>query len=144
MLNLFRRWTRVCPMNVRRSALGAAVMDGKIYVVGGYDGNSSLNSVECFDPDTNQWKFVASMSTMRSATGVTALNGKLYAAGGHDGMSIFSSVEAYDSANKQWRFQAPMIVRRCRLALSIEQPHLRLWRLRRGGLPQLRRGIRPV
>lgn len=63
-------------MNIRRSAVGAAVLGNKIYVVGGYDGNSSLNSVECYDPEMNQWKFVASMSTLRSAAGVTALNGK--------------------------------------------------------------------
>ena len=62
-------------MNIRRSAVGAAVLANRIYVVGGYDGNSSLNSVECYDPEMNQWKFVASMSTLRSAAGVTSLNG---------------------------------------------------------------------
>ena len=68
-------WKKVCPMNIRRSAVGAAVLANRIYVVGGYDGNSSLNSVECYDPEMNQWKFVASMSTLRSAAGVTSLNG---------------------------------------------------------------------
>lgn len=63
-------------MNIRRSAVGAAVLGNKIYVIGGYDGNSSLNSVECYDPEMNQWKFVASMSTLRSAAGVTTLNGE--------------------------------------------------------------------
>lgn len=71
----FNSWKKVCPMNIRRSAVGAAVLTNRIYVVGGYDGNSSLNSVECYDPEMNQWKFVASMSTLRSAAGVTSLNG---------------------------------------------------------------------
>ena len=61
-------------MNIRRSAVGAAVLGNKIYVIGGYDGNSSLNSVECYDAEMNQWKFVASMSTLRSAAGVASLN----------------------------------------------------------------------
>ena len=37
------------------SALGAAALDGKLYICGGYDGVSSLSSVECYDPDTNKY-----------------------------------------------------------------------------------------
>ena len=70
-------------MNIRRSAVGAAVLANRIYVVGGYDGNSSLNSVECYDPEMNQWKFVASMSTLRSAAGVTSLNGISFSFSNH-------------------------------------------------------------
>ena len=41
--------TDCCPV-VIDSALGAAALDGKLYVCGGYDGVSSLSSVECYDP----------------------------------------------------------------------------------------------
>lgn len=33
-------------MSTRRSALSIAVLDKYVYVIGGYDGNTSLNSVE--------------------------------------------------------------------------------------------------
>lgn len=36
------------------SAMGTVVLDGQIYVCGGYDGNSSLNSVESYSPETNK------------------------------------------------------------------------------------------
>lgn len=36
------------------SAMGTVVMDGHIYVCGGYDGKSSLNSVECYSPETDR------------------------------------------------------------------------------------------
>ena len=39
---------------VRCSAMGTVVLDGQIYVCGGYDGNSSLNSVESYSPETNK------------------------------------------------------------------------------------------
>lgn len=34
------------PMSTRRSALSVAVLDKDVYVMGGYDGNTSLSSVE--------------------------------------------------------------------------------------------------
>lgn len=76
------------------SALGAAALDGKLYVCGGYDGVTSLRSVECYDASTNQWKPVADMTRQRSAAGVTLFDGQLYSLGGHDGLNIFDSVSA--------------------------------------------------
>lgn len=36
------------------SAMGTVVLDGQIYVCGGYDGNSSLSSVETYSPETDK------------------------------------------------------------------------------------------
>ena len=35
------------------SALGAAALNRRLYVLGGYDGVTSLRSVEVYDPETN-------------------------------------------------------------------------------------------
>lgn len=59
---------------------------------GGYDGVSSLNSVETYDPSADQWTMISSMEKHRSASGVVVLNNQIYAIGGHDGLSIFDSV----------------------------------------------------
>ena len=61
---------------------------------GGYDGISSLNTVECYDPLTGKWSMVSSMNKHRSAAGVVALDGCIYVLGGHDGLSIFDSVSS--------------------------------------------------
>lgn len=36
------------------SAMGTVVIDGRIFVCGGYDGKSSLNSVECYSPEADR------------------------------------------------------------------------------------------
>ena len=41
-------WEYIAPMSNRRYGAGAAVLDGKIYVAGGYNGNF-LNTVEMFE-----------------------------------------------------------------------------------------------
>lgn len=39
-------WSSCSPMATRRSAMGVAVLGEQVYVIGGYDGIHSLNSVE--------------------------------------------------------------------------------------------------
>ncbi len=40
---------------------------GKVYAVGGHDGNEHLGNMEMFDPHTNKWMMKASMNTKRCA-----------------------------------------------------------------------------
>lgn len=40
-------------------------LTGKVYAVGGHDGNEHLGSMEMFDPFTNKWMMKASMNTKR-------------------------------------------------------------------------------
>lgn len=52
-----------------------------IYVIGGYDGQNQLKTVERYNTESNTWEFVAPMEEPRSALSVTALDGKIYAMG---------------------------------------------------------------
>lgn len=88
------------------------------FVCGGYDGITSLSTVECYCPTTDTWKKVAPMMRYRSAGGVAALRGYVYALGGHDGLSIFDSVERYDPVTDIWTKVKPMLSRRCRLGVA--------------------------
>lgn len=58
------------------SALGACSLGDIIYVCGGYDGVTSLNSVERYHPNTNAWCSVTPMNKSRSAGAVIACQGK--------------------------------------------------------------------
>lgn len=49
----------------RRSSAGVAVLEGMLYVAGGNDGTSCLNSVERYNPKTNTWESVAPMNIRR-------------------------------------------------------------------------------
>ena len=52
-----------------------AVLDGRLYAVGGHNGTERLNSVERYDPATDTWEAVAPMGTVRNALGVVVLDG---------------------------------------------------------------------
>ena len=48
-------------MVTARNTHGVAMLDGKLYAVGGYDDVGWLSSVDRYDPATNAWEAVAPM-----------------------------------------------------------------------------------
>ena len=117
-------WEAVAPIAVSRAAVGVAVLDGKLYAVGGLDEDDvPLSSVERYDPALDVWEAVASMAAARSRHAVTVLDGKLYAVGGYndDGVTLvtLSSVERYDRALEVWEAVAPMGTARASPGVSL-------------------------
>lgn len=97
-----RTWSYVAPMQNQRGSAGVAVLNGKLYAVGGRDGTSCLRTVESYDPHTNKWSVCTPMSRRRGGVGVAVANGFLYVFGGQDApsnnpaASRFDCVERYD------------------------------------------------
>lgn len=48
-------WTTVAPLSVPRDAVGVCSLGDRLYAVGGYDGQTYLNTVESYDAQTNEW-----------------------------------------------------------------------------------------
>jgi len=71
-------------------------VSGKIYVVGGNDGISALNSIEIYDPDTHTWSLGPVLRLPRANCGVAVLNDILYVVGGFNGKKFLNSIEALD------------------------------------------------
>ncbi|GMR33082.1 hypothetical protein PMAYCL1PPCAC_03277, partial [Pristionchus mayeri] len=100
-------WTAIAPMKSGRYGMGAAVLNGMIYVVGGYvaGGNydPSFSNVEVYDPDTQGWTLIAPMKTRRYGMGVAVLNGQIYVVGGAEyAGEYFDIVERYDPRTNTW------------------------------------------
>jgi|CXWL01.1.fsa_nt_gi hypothetical protein len=77
-------------MSIGRSGHAAAVINGKIYVMGGsLDGspNTPLSSVEEYDPVSDTWRTVTAMPTARLSHAAAVANNKIYAVGGNNGVS---------------------------------------------------------
>ena len=77
---------------------GVVQINGKIYALGGHNGLSIFESVECLDTSTGKWAEVTPMLTKRCRLGVATLRGRIYACGGYDGSSFLKSVEVFDPA----------------------------------------------
>ncbi|VDO17919.1 unnamed protein product [Brugia timori] len=80
-------------MTQRRSDAAACAMGGKMYVAGGYTGETVLQTVEMYTPETDIWTEVAHMSSPRSGLACAASTDFILIAGGYDGTNRLSSAE---------------------------------------------------
>ncbi|OFW05420.1 MAG: hypothetical protein A3I61_14465 [Acidobacteria bacterium RIFCSPLOWO2_02_FULL_68_18] len=82
---------------------GVAVIDDKIYVVGGMSSTGApLADVQAYNPATDGWSSVMSLSTPRRAPAVAAIDGLLYAFGGSNAFGIVDVGEMYDPGLDTW------------------------------------------
>ncbi len=56
------KWIQIEYLNTGRWRHKMAVVGGKVYVLGGFDGTQRLNSVEAYDPFHNCWTEVSSLN----------------------------------------------------------------------------------
>ena len=96
-------------MQVARYGFGVAVVNGKIYAIGGASSNGFLATNEVYDPATNTWVSKKPMPTPRSAFGIAVYQNKIYCIGGYiDGFSATGVNEVYNPATDTWETKASM------------------------------------
>jgi N-acetylneuraminic acid mutarotase len=92
-------WSQIASMPIGEADHSSAVVDGKIYVIGG-------NTVQIYDPLTDTWTRGADRpSTPRWWAPVSVVDGKIYSIGGAKGpptWQVVPTVEEYDPATDTW------------------------------------------
>lgn len=74
-------WSSAAPLPVGRSEFAATVLDGKIYVAGGFGAESSFDH---YDPETDRWESLPDLPEARNHLSLAAFDGGIYIAGGHN------------------------------------------------------------
>ena len=95
----------------------AAVVDGKIYVIGGSQNYQ-------YDPATDNWTVKAPMPTPREYFGIAVYQNRIFTIGGYswnDGNPIyaFSTNEVYDPSNNSWQTKSPLPTARQYIQASV-------------------------
>ena len=113
-------WTQKADMPTGRTIAGSAVVDGKIYIIGGAPvpyGQTAV--VEEYDPATDTWTRRADMPTERQGVVAAAVDGIIYAIGGWKGSINNRNVEAYDPITDTWVKKADMPNSRTGTAVAV-------------------------
>jgi N-acetylneuraminic acid mutarotase len=92
-------------MPTDRKGMSAAVLDNKIWVIGGKQmWQNALNVVEVYDPSTDSWNTqISNISHARENATAEEWNGKIYLFGGRNNHNLISEVEVYDPGIGSWQ-----------------------------------------
>ena len=134
-------WEEIAPLPHPLCAYALAVLDGKVYLFGGWglprsdgqtvrdlrrtksQGSNYQALTYRYDPQVNAWEELAPPKTARAFGAAAALGNRLYYIGGYDGREELATCEIYDPTDDQWGTCARLL-------------------LPRGGLGVARRGMR--
>ncbi len=124
-------WRTAAPAPTKRTEVAVTALNGKIYVVGGFEEPSFGNflnfaitpSLQEYDPSTDRWRTRASMPVGLHHVGIGVSGGKLYVIGGYkqSGITVWqpvATVYAYDPTNDTWIERTPMPTPRGALSVT--------------------------
>ncbi|MBT0158627.1 hypothetical protein G4O51_01430 [Candidatus Bathyarchaeota archaeon A05DMB-2] len=140
-------WVSKASMNVARAYLGVAVVNGKIYAIGGDEGSEIgncmtgtsmtylvVNATEEYDPVLDTWVSKVPMPTARALFGTAVFQGRVYCIGGYNGAAVFygpeswnwkteyydvGANEVYDPVTDTWQTMASLPTPRFSVATNI-------------------------
>ncbi len=116
------QWSAKPDLPVGLHHAGAAVVDGALYIVGGFTESDDTiwqpsDRVFRFNVGRETWEERASLPTARGGLGVTTLRGKIFAVSGYNGRNNPAAVEVYDPGLDQWATAASLPTPRDHLAV---------------------------
>ena len=85
----------------------------KIFVLGGYDGKTRLNSVEYYSWPDNSWTLESALNEKRSVHSAFVHDRGIYVSGGRTGVKCTDSIESLnvDDENLEWKPQFKMPIK---------------------------------
>src|SRR5439155_9945841 len=87
---------------------GFGVINGKLYIAGGFDRNEqNLNTLYAYDITANNWTRLADLPQAVGAPGSVVASGKLWVFGGGDPTRT-SATQIYDPASNTWSSGPPL------------------------------------
>ncbi|KAG9445436.1 hypothetical protein H6P81_016776 [Aristolochia fimbriata] len=97
-------------LNVTRDKLDPPqhLNSSQIFLIGGYNGNSWLSTLDTYSPSEDLLVSLRPMSNIRSYASASALNGDIYIFGGGDGSLWYDTVERYNPMEDSWTACPPL------------------------------------
>ena len=124
-----QNWERITQLPTKRMAFSTAVVDDKIYIIGGSlvknkNGPYGIPTVEAYDTQTNTWQKVADMPTPREAPKAAVVDGIIYVFGGFSQKKGAKTeypvrVEAYNPATDRWTRKKDMPISRLYFGIGV-------------------------
>jgi len=115
------RWITLAPLPAPRSGYALATVEGKIYLFGGWDGQSYRADVWQYNPDNDTWTERTPLTKPRAFAGVATVEERIYIIGGEDESGPLTLNEIYTASgdiqqSDPWSTRSPLPEARRHLA----------------------------
>uniref|UniRef100_A0A8C6U2F0 Kelch-like family member 6 n=1 Tax=Neogobius melanostomus TaxID=47308 RepID=A0A8C6U2F0_9GOBI len=105
------KWIQIESLTAARWRHKMAVHQGKVYVIGGFDGHQRLSSVEAYDPFHNRWTQVSNLAEGVSSFAAASFDRWIYViGGGPNGKLATDKVQCWQPGTDSWETRAPIPV----------------------------------
>ncbi len=101
-------WTSKAPMPAAMSGAASGVVNGILYVAGGWGSSGPSATLLAYNPSTDTWTTKAPMPSVRYGAAAGVINGILYVAGGTTGSGTIANAYAYNPLTDSWTIKAAM------------------------------------
>ncbi len=120
-------WTTKAPLPTAVTTFASAVVDGKIYVIGGQEYDEPLSDcylTQIYNAQTDSWSNGATTPNIASGAAAAATTGvyapkRIYVLGGGTGLSHSYLNRIYDPEVDKWSYGAPMLMRTAGLGVAV-------------------------
>ena len=114
-------WASLTPMPEARWAVGAAAVDGTVYVVGGAAqvGGPAATKIFAYDPPSDEWRSSGALIHPVREPGAAALDGRIYVIGGFDPEGSVPYLQVLDPATGQIEAGPPLPTPRGNVAVAV-------------------------
>ncbi len=113
------RWRTRAQMSEPRGRFAQALVDNKIYVIGGLTEVGWSDLVEVYDPQRDRWEQRAAKPTAAANIGAAVVGGRIYVPGGLDAQNqVRDLLEIYDPIADAWNTGAHLPIPLCAYAIA--------------------------
>lgn len=102
-------WRTVASLPVPLSSGLVLSQNGRLYLFGGWDGETYLDTAYEYDPTLDNWQELPPLDRPRAWAAGGVIGNLLYVVGGYDGASELNTCIAYDDTSQLWQECSPML-----------------------------------
>ncbi len=109
--SILSRWAEETSLPQPLTGMGMSLYEGRYYLIGGSDGQSTLSKVYRLDPTGKRWEALANKPTAASHIQAALLGERIYVPGGLTANGKPSDIlEVYDPRHDTWESRQPLPV----------------------------------
>jgi DNA-binding CsgD family transcriptional regulator/N-acetylneuraminic acid mutarotase len=101
-------WRQIAPLPRPLHAYALAAYRGRLYLFGGRDNRSFVNTTYIYNPGEDRWEEGKTMPTRRAYAAAATLGPHIFIIGGYDGQHEQSTCEVYDPEQDTWDTCEPL------------------------------------